>query len=63
MGAIRDFDGSTQGVLFDFARGPVATDPNVAGNCGCQRSAVANSSQRPKRSASTSSLSGYRHGW
>ncbi|MDT7729008.1 MAG: (cytosine-5)-methyltransferase 1 [Actinomycetota bacterium] len=26
----RDFDRSTQGVLFDFTRGPVATDPSVA---------------------------------
>ncbi|GAB3365747.1 DNA cytosine methyltransferase [Amycolatopsis echigonensis] len=29
-GVKRDFDRSTQGVLFDLARGPVATDPNVA---------------------------------
>ncbi|MFD8492424.1 DNA cytosine methyltransferase [Amycolatopsis sp. NPDC059657] len=29
-GVKRDFDRSTQGVLFDFTRGPVATDPNVA---------------------------------
>jgi DNA (cytosine-5)-methyltransferase 1 len=29
-GVRRDFDRSTQGVLFDFARGPVATDLNVA---------------------------------
>jgi DNA (cytosine-5)-methyltransferase 1 len=29
-GVKRDFDRSTQGVLFDFTRGPVATDPAVA---------------------------------
>lgn len=29
-GVKRDFDRSTQGVLFDLARGPVATDPSVA---------------------------------
>jgi DNA (cytosine-5)-methyltransferase 1 len=29
-GVKRDFDRSTQGVLFDFTRGPVATDPDVA---------------------------------
>jgi hypothetical protein len=53
-GVRRDFDRSIQGVLFDFARDPVATDPSVARAGADGGGPALSAGDAPKRRAAAS---------